>query len=243
MADLQLDYDTQASYYGVKKANRAGACADGPLGLHGRVGEYDDEYATHEGMSVKATVYSLDNKQLMQHEEKKDVAANDVTAGFKLELGPVMGTNVVLVKLELKNSAGQVVSDNLYWLGATSASYRQLTRLPAETLTTSATWTPGQIKVHMQNTGGAVALANKLTLVNKAGGVRILPAYYSDNYVSLLPGESCEVDIEYPVSAASGEPQVNLRGWTLAPTTVPISRGTEHASANRGRRRLAFRSG
>ena len=75
--------------------------------------------------------------------------------------------------------------------------------------------------------GGAVALANKLTLVNKAGGVRILPAYYSDNYVSLLPGESREVDIEYPVSAASGEPQVNLRGWTLAPTTVPISRGTE----------------
>ncbi len=135
--------------------------------------------------------------------------------------------NVVLVKLELRNSAGQLVSDNLYWLGATSASYRQLTRLPAETLTTSATWTPGQIKVHMQNTGGAVALANKLTLVNRASGVRILPAYYSDNYVSLLPGESREVDIEYPVSAASGEPQVNLRGWTLAPTTVPISRGTE----------------
>ncbi len=222
---LSSDYDTQASFYGVKKA-----CE--PVHVQLDLSDYNvavvnTTTVAQPGMSVKATVYSLDNKQLMQHEEKKDVAANDVTAGFKLELGPVMGTNVVLVKLELKNSAGQVVSDNLYWLGATSASYRQLTRLPAETLTTSATWTPGQIKVHMQNTGGAVALANKLTLVNKAGGVRILPAYYSDNYVSLLPGESREVDIEYPVSAASGEPQVNLRGWTLAPTTVPISRGTE----------------
>ncbi len=59
--------------------------------------------------------------------------------------------------------------------------------------------------------------------MNKSNGVRILPAYYSDNYVSLLPRKSWEVDIEYRASASGGEPPVNLRGWTLAPTTVPIS--------------------
>ncbi len=45
-----------------------------------------------------------------------------------------MTKDAVLVKLELRNSAGQWVSDNLYWLGATSASYRELTRLPAAVL-------------------------------------------------------------------------------------------------------------
>jgi hypothetical protein len=177
-------------------------------------------------MTVKATVYSLDNKQLLQHEEKKDVAANDVTVSFKLELGPVMSTNVVLVKLELKNAAGQVVSDNLYWLAAAGPTYRQLTRLPAEMLSTSATWTrsgdTGHISVQLQNKGTAAALANKLTLVNASDGSRILPAYYSDNYVSLLPGESREVEIEYPASASKGEPQVKLLGWTLAKTTFHI---------------------
>jgi hypothetical protein len=133
----------------------------------------------------------------------------------------------VLVKLELRNSAGQMVSDNLYWLGATSATYRQLTRLPAAALSTSATWMrsgdTGHVHVKLENKGTAVALSNKLTLVNAADGTRILPAYYSDNYVSLLPGETREVEIEYPASAAKGEPQVKLRGWSLAPTTVPIT--------------------
>jgi Exo-beta-D-glucosaminidase Ig-fold domain/Concanavalin A-like lectin/glucanases superfamily/Glycosyl hydrolases family 2/Glycosyl hydrolases family 2, sugar binding domain/Glycosyl hydrolases family 2, TIM barrel domain len=221
---LSSDYDTQASFYGVKKA-----CE--PMHVQLDLSDYsvavvNTTTTAQPGMTVKATVYSLDNKQLMQHEEKKDVAANDVTAGFKLDLGPVMGMNVVLVKLELRNSAGQMVSDNLYWLGATSATYRQLTHLPAEVLLTSATWTrsgdTGRVHVKLENKGTAAALSNKLTLVN-ADGTRVLPAYYSDNYVSLLPGESREVEIEYPASASKGEPQVKLRGWSLAPTTVPLT--------------------
>ena len=79
------------------------------------------------------------------------------------------------------------------------------------------------MQVQLQNAGTTVALENKLTLVNAADGTRILPAYYSDNYVSLLPGESREVEIEYPASAAKGEPKVTVRGWSLAPTGVTMS--------------------
>jgi uncharacterized membrane protein len=137
-----------------------------------------------------------------------------------------MARDVILVKLELRNGAGQLISDNLYWLSATSQAYRQLTRLPAAVLATSATWTrsgeTSRVHVTLQNRGTAVALENKLTLVNATDGTRILPAYYGDNYVSLLPGETREVEIEYPASASNGDPRVNLRGWTLAPTVVPI---------------------
>jgi hypothetical protein len=223
---LSSDYDTQASFYGVKKA-----CE--PLHVQLDLSDYsvavvNTTIAAQPGMTVTATVYSLDNKQLMQHGEKKDVAANDVTAGFKLDLGTVMGTNVVLVKLELKNAAGQVASDNLYWLAAAGPIYRQLTRLPAANLETSASWSrtgdTTRVHVQLQNRGAAVALANKLTLVNASDKSRILPAYYGDNYVSLLPGETREVEIEYPASAAKGDPQLNLRGWSLAPTVVPMTR-------------------
>jgi hypothetical protein len=54
-------------------------------------------------------------------------------------------------------------------------------------------------------------LANKLTLLNVADGSRILPAYLSDNYFSLLPGESREIDIDDPASAAQSAPQLALR--------------------------------
>jgi len=225
---LSSDYDTQASFYGVKKA-----CE--PLHVQLDLSDYsiavvNTTTTVQLGMTVSATVYSLDNKQLLQKSEPKDVAANDVTPAFKLDLAPLMGTNVVLVKLELKNQSGQVVSDNLYWLAAASEFYRQLTRLPTESLMTSATSTrsgdTGHVRVTLRNNGGAVALENKLTLLNASDKTRILPAYYSDNYVSLLPGESREIDIEYPVSAARGDPEVSLRGWSLSPTVIPMSSST-----------------
>jgi hypothetical protein len=113
----------------------------------------------------------------------------------------------------------------LYWLGAKSSAYRQLTRLPAAAVTASATSQRAgdtvQLRVHLQNGGKTVALANKLTLFN-ADGSRILPAYFSDNYVSLLPGEARDVQVEYPASAATGAPQIQLRGWSEAPTTVLV---------------------
>jgi hypothetical protein len=218
---LSSDYDTQASFYAVKKA-----CE--PLHVQLDLSDYsvavvNTTMTAQPGMTVSATVYGLDNKQLLQHAEQKDVAANDVTAGFKLDLGPVMGTNVVLVKLELKNSTGQVVSDNLYWLAAASELYRQLNRLPAANVAATATVAGnGKIHVQLRNAGNAAALENKLTLVNAAEGMRILPAYYSDNYVSLLPGETREIEIEYPASASNGDPRVNLRGWNLPPMVIPM---------------------
>jgi len=77
------------------------------------------------------------------------------------------------------------------------------------------------VRVQMKNTGTAVSLMNKLTLMNTATGERILPAYYSDNYVSLLPGEVREISIEYPADDG-GTPEVGLRGWNLAQTKVAV---------------------
>ncbi len=217
---LSSDYDTQASFYGVKKA-----CE--PLHVQLDLSDFsvavvNTTTTAQAGMTVVATVYGLDNKQLLQKSEKKDVAANDVTAGFALELGPVMGANVVLVKLELRDAAGKVASDNLYWLAAAGPIYRQLTHLPAATIVANASASgAGKVRVTLKNAGAAVALANKLTLVN-ADGSRILPAYYSDNYVSLLPGEMREVEIEYPAGAAKGSPSVKLRGWSLAETSIGV---------------------
>ena len=221
---ISSDYDTQASFYGVKKA-----CE--PVHVQLDLSDYsvavvNTTMTAQPGVTITANVFSLDDKSLLHHEERKDAAANAVTSGFKLELAPLMMKDVILVKLELRNAAGQLISDNLYWLAATSASYRQLTRLPAAVLAASATWThsgeTSRVHVTLENKGTAAALENKLTLVNATDGTRILPAYYSDNYVALLPGETREVEIEYSASASNGDPRVNLRGWNLAPTVIPI---------------------
>jgi hypothetical protein len=76
-------------------------------------------------------------------------------------------------------------------------------------------------RVHVHNTGSDAAIALKLTL-RHTDGTRILPAYYSDNYLSLLPGEERIVTIQAPVDAAgAGSAHVSLRGWNFPEQDVP----------------------
>jgi hypothetical protein len=77
--------------------------------------------------------------------------------------------------------------------------------------------------VQLQNNGKSVALQNKLTLLSARDGTCILPAYLSDNYVSLLPGEKTEIQIEYPSSAGAGPAQLAVRGRNFAPRTIAIA--------------------
>lgn len=69
--------------------------------------------------------------------------------------------------------------------------------------------------VQLKNRGSSPAIEIKLTLVDSRTGERILPAYYSDNYVSLLPGESREISIGYGSVPGQGQPQLAIRGWNV----------------------------
>jgi hypothetical protein len=176
--------------------------------------------------SLSAKVYSLENKLLFENTQKVQVSANALTAGFKLDLAPFLSTGMVFVRLALNDVAGKAISDNLYWLDG-GESYRPLNHLPPASVSATATATKDgdEIKIHVQleNRGSSAALANKLTLEAASDGARILPAYLSDNYVSLLPGESRAIEIEYPATAEPGPARLAIRGWNLAPTTIPIS--------------------
>ena len=183
---------------------------------------------SQSSLLLNASVYSLENKLLLHKEEKRDAAADAVTDGFKLDLAPLFASDaLLLVKLELRNPSGEVVSDNLYWLGEKSASYRHLNRLAPATLSVTTrsnrSHDSARVTVELHNTGTVPSLATKLTLVNATDGTRILPAYYSDNYVSLLPGESHEIEIEYPVKSGTGTPQLTVRGWNLTQKNVSIN--------------------
>lgn len=63
----------------------------------------------------------------------------------------------------------------------------------------------------------------KLTLVDDLGN-RILPAYYGDNYISLLAGESSTVVIQIPSGSlkAATRMHVGVRGWNVVQQTVDV---------------------
>ncbi|HJY89872.1 MAG TPA: glycoside hydrolase family 2 TIM barrel-domain containing protein, partial [Candidatus Acidoferrum sp.] len=217
------DYDTQASFYGVKKASEPLHVQLDPTSFQVQVA--NSLPATTAGLSIRAKVYSLENSVLLQHEEKKD-APTGVTEAFNLDLAPLLKGHVVLVKLELRDSAGSLVSDNFYWLGGESADYRKLNQLPMAQLavTTSAGREKDLVKIHVraENIGNTAAIETKFTLLESDGTTRVLPAYYGDNYVSLLPGESREMDIESPSSSVKTGLTLGLRGWNVSDKVVKV---------------------
>ena len=83
------------------------------------------------------------------------------------------------------------------------------------------------VTVQIANDGKQAALGTKLTLVDHMG-VRILPVLYSDNYLTVLPGEPRVVEIRYPAKLGT-RATVKVRGWNVQGTSVRVSGGGSEA--------------
>ena len=130
----------------------------------------------------------------------------------------------VLVRLEASDEGGKMLSTNSYWEAADDAGYRALTAMGAAAVTATAT-TQAQgeetlASVTLTNGGTVPAIETKLTVMN-ADGSQVLPAYFSDNYITLLPGESRVIEIRYPTAKAD-KPAVALRGWNVTATQAEL---------------------
>ena len=223
---LSSDYDTQSSFYGVMKA-----CEPVHVQLDLTNGDVQVVNTTTEaatGLTLSASVYSLAGDVLLDHKQPIDAGANMMSPGFNLAVAPLMTEHVVLVKLALSRADGSVVSDNLYWLSQNAASYRELNGLAQGAVRITAQGTKnkeeGTVHVHVENSGTAPVLEIKLTLENAADGSRVLPAYLSDNYISLLPKEARDVEIAYPLEAANGEVKLGVRAWNLASVAIAVGK-------------------
>ncbi len=216
---LSWDYDTQASFWGVKKACER---------LHVQLNLPDLTTAVVnnttralDNLSLRARVFSLDGKTVFAHEEKINAEPNATTASFQVVLPESVASGVTFVKLELLQANGAPVSENLYWYSRDDSTYRELNGLPKAILAGSAVETRTgdivRITVQLSNQSETLALMNRLTVRN-ADGTRVLPAYYSDNYVSLLAGEKRDVEIECPMSTVKGNLQIEISGWNAQPS-------------------------
>jgi hypothetical protein len=219
------DYDTAGAYYAVKAA-----CEP----VHAQMNLPDFSLAVvnttrepRRGLKLRSRIVSLDNRLLAQRSDNVTVAANSVITLQPLDLARVLKHDeVVLVTLSLEDSKGSRVSDNVYWQGRDDSSLRKLNELAPQPVAISAHEADSPaaesvVTVDLENRGNAPALAAKLTVVDEQGN-RTLPVYYSDNYVTLLPGAVKHVEIHCPTGGAHCA-RIQLRGWNVQPTTASVT--------------------
>ncbi len=221
--------------YGTKKA-----CA--PLNL---IYNYDDKkiYVSNDGVGsmenfeAEISLWNLQSEKVFEKSLK--VSALENQSKFLSELPVLKGEReVYFLDLKLKNPTGEVVTDNFYWLStqpdqlawdkylwfytpqkefADFTKINGMTPVKLEiTRIDSKDGDEGMIKLTIRNPAKAISFFTEIVLEKKAAGAPVLPQFLSDNYISLLPGETKTVVIKYYLKDLAGDqPVIKIQGINL----------------------------
>jgi hypothetical protein len=227
------DLEPNSSLFGVKSAGEMVHIQYNEA--NGNLQVINNLPAAVNDATAYVTIYNVDGTVAAQ-KEMKVTALPDVATDLGAVEFPAGLTAVHFLKLDLKDAEGKALSSNFYWLGQpeTPDDLTGLNKLPMVTLEAQAASKDADgkrlVTVTVHNPSANIALMAHLQLRRKSGE-RVLPVYYSDNYISLIPGESRTIAIEADASAFQGEDAlVVFDGWNV--TVAPASFAGVSVAAN-----------
>jgi exo-1,4-beta-D-glucosaminidase len=231
-------------YFGAKLANEPVHIA---YDYHTRnVYVVNSTLAARTGLTATATVYNIPSlTQARTTTVPASAAANASTQ--VLTLPALTGLSATyFIRLQLRDAAGAVVSNNLYWYSTQPdvlanksnwystgvRTYANLTGLnslapnPNVTAGVSRTVAGGQETVRITLTNASatnIAFFVRPEVTAGDNGNEVLPISYTDNYVSLWPGESTTITATYQTSDLGGQaPHLRVRGYNLPTASMPV---------------------
>lgn len=178
------------------------------------------QLTSQTNLTVRARAFNLNAKQLWDKELALNVPANTYREGFTVPEASNV-TPVYFVKLELL-AGSQLVSENFYWFkSGQNRDLKALQTLPLVQVSSSLRIeNRGEDKVaHVKiiNPSTNIAFFVQAALTQGRGGPEILPVFWQDNYFSLLPGETREVEAVVAAKDANGaRPVLEIGGWNVA---------------------------
>lgn len=214
MYDYYLD--PNACLYGLRTAGEPVHIMYDPVS--GMVMVANNSFNTVRDLMLEITTYNMEGKGSLMTQVfveagpasvKNYIPAKDAIERLRKDKG-------VFLSLRLLDTAKNIVSNNFYWLPNKEEKYEGLGEMKAAKVSMNAREVAkGKIEVKIvAPKDGPVAFFNRVSLVDSNTKKRILPAFYTDNYFSVLPGESKTVIIDYTPSINSSA-LVSLQGWNV----------------------------
>ena len=206
-----------AAYFGAKKGSEPLHIQWNPVTDVIEVVNYSAGTVT--GLVAHAQLVNTDGVVQWEKSAPVDSREDSVVASFRVEY-PSNLTSLHFLRLRLTSRA-DVVSENFYWRGLEPGDYRDvqaLPRIPLDATTSVAKdgdrW---RLTTELRNPSRHPALMVRLKAVREQSGDRILPVLYSDNYVSLMPGETRTIVTEVRHADTRGErPAIAVEGFNVA---------------------------
>jgi len=219
MYDYYLD--PNACLYGLRKGSEPLHVMMNPI--DSMVTVVNNGFTTRDNLLVQAKAYDMDGKEYFYSQVFNSIGPSSVRRYFPLNdfLIKLDKKEGVFVSLKILNEAQDVLSENLYWLPGKDGRYSGLQKIKTVVPIIEATEKrKGQIAVTLSNAkDNPVAFFNRIALVDAVSGKRILPAFYSDNYISVLPGESKTITVDY---SGSQKTAVEVYGWNVERKKIEV---------------------
>lgn len=212
------DLDPQSSLFAVKKAGEH---------IHVQLNEatgqlevVNNQPDDLHNLTLQADIYDLESKVIAHQTLTVEDAAGSKTTDVAALNVPENISTVYFVKLDLRAADGSLLSTNFYWQSTKQDQFADLSRLPKARIHAESTARKDGDRtiftVTLRNPSSVVALMTHLQLRQKAGGLRVLPVFYSDNYISLVPGEARTVTIDVANKDLTGDaPALAVDGFNV----------------------------
>ncbi len=237
------------AYFGSKKA-----CEP----LHVQYSYDDNSVAVVNGhnrafsaMRVQATIYDINAAQKSRQQATVDIPADGSMRA--LQLHPVDGiAPTYFLKLELRDASGKLVNDNFYWLSTKpdvldwrkkfeevytpESAYADLSGLnslpPVKLAIRSSITHEGKEEVvhaFVENPSSSLAFMVHVRVAKAKDDDDVVPIFWDDNYVSLLPGENRELTARFEAAnAGDGELVLTIDGWNVVASNLPLAAKEKH---------------
>jgi hypothetical protein len=168
------------------------------------------------------TIYNLDGTTAYQHDYTVTAPPATATSLGTVDL-PTPPSPVNFLKLELHDATGKLLSDNFYWRAQPDHpdDLTDLNKLPTVTLESQLSRKDAEgktlVTVTLHNPSTNIALMAHLQLRRQHTNERVLPVFYSNNYVSLAPNETRTITIEADQKDLHGEDAlIEVDGWNIS---------------------------
>jgi exo-1,4-beta-D-glucosaminidase len=224
-----------SSYYATKKANA--------------INQLIYDYATKEIIAVNESlnseknlkaqiaVYDFNSKLLKKETVNFDIET--ITSKSVFNLGDFKEN--VFLDLKLFDEKGTQIATNFYWLSSKKdifdwektfwgntplkeyADFTKLNELPTSEITAiyseKTVENNVELSVQLENTNSKTGFFIYLNLLNEKGET-IIPVFWDDNYISILPNEKRIIKCSIPIDLmAAGKTKLVISGWNVKEQT------------------------
>ncbi|WP_439183240.1 glycoside hydrolase family 2 protein [Carboxylicivirga taeanensis] len=196
----------------------------------------NDFNTARNSQSINIEVFDIHSKLVFTKEVQLDMQAH--SSGLAFEMPHLEGvTETYFINLELRNENKELVTDNFYWLSTKAdellfeettwvytppkdyANLKGLNGMPD--VEVNVAWEQSSdadgvyYECQLENTSDQIAFFIEAAVVDKATNQMVVPVFWDDNYVSLMPNETKTITARLSGDILPDNVELRVEGWNL----------------------------